>query len=414
MTWQPPARAAWVGNLNALGENLACGGRSLVSLDADEILDAATTATGLSDFGDPWFREPLNVFTRALEDEARLTLTGRLVARSEIQRLLESRLRLEDHISRHPSIERDAVPAPLVITGLGRSGTTFLHELLACDPGTRVPRLWEMMYPVPPPQAATYESDPRIAAAHREISIMDEIVPAFPSMQEVAGHLPNECIFLVAHQFATDKWIGEYDVPGYLGWLGSNDLVPAYRYHRRILQVLQSHHRADHWTLKAPSYLHLLPTLLEVYPDARIVVTHRDPLRVLGSLTNLMASLRWMRSDHVDHAGIVATMAFGFAYQMENLSRMRDEGLLPEDRILDVRYVDLVSDPVATVRRIYAHFEIEFSTAFEAGLGRMLASRPRERRALHEYSFSDTGLDLAEERARHAAYQERYDVPTEV
>ena len=412
--WTPPARAPWVDKLNSLGENLGCDGRSLISLSETEIVEAATKNTGLDDFGDSWFREPLSVLLKAFEEEAKLTLTGRLLARAEVQRILESRLRIEDHLARHPAILEDPVEAPIVVTGLGRAGTTFLHELLAQDPDNRVPMLWEMMYPVPPPQEQTYLSDPRILASHREISIMDEIVPAFPSMQEVAGDLPNECIFLVAHQLSSDKFIGEFDVPSYMGWTSFNDQRPAYQYHRRLLQLLQSEYRKPRWALKAPSHLHNLPNLFAVYPDARVVVPHRDPVRVLGSLTNLMASLRWMRSNHVDYESIVAAMSFGFAYQMENLSKLRDDGSIPNDQICDVRYADLVRDPVATVASIYQAFEIPFTSQYEANLHARLKSRPRDRRALHEYSFDDTGLDLTAERERHREYQQRYDVPSEL
>lgn len=414
MTWQPPTRAPWVEQLNVLGENTGDGGRHLVSLDEADLLDAAVRATSLKDFGDDWFREPLGVLLHAFEDEAKLTLLGRLIARSDVQRILENRLRIEDHVKHHPEVHEERIEAPLVVTGLGRAGTTFLHELLAQDPDNRVPMLWEMMYSVPPPEPGTYSTDPRIESSHREISIMDEIVPAFPSMQEVAGDLPNECIFLLAHQLATDKFIGEFDIPSYMGWTSAHDLGPAYAYHATQLRLLQSRHRGKRWALKAPSHLHLLPTLFATYPDARVVIPHRDPLKVLGSLANLMASLRWMRSDHVDYEGIVGTMGFGFHYQMENLSRLRDEGTIPGDQVFDVRYADLVKDPVATVRRIYANFEIPFTSAFEEGLAKRLADRPRARRGAHEYRFEDTGLDLAEERARHAAYQARYDVPSEV
>lgn len=414
MAWTPPPRAPWVAQLNALGRGLGGERRGLVSLDESELLRAAREATGLDDFGDDWFREPLRVLLDAFENEARLTLLGRMIARSDVQRLLENRLRIEDHLHAHPEIDDETIEAPIVVTGLGRAGTTFLHELLAQDPDNRVPMLWEMMYSVPPPEPSTYGTDSRIAASDREITLMDEIVPAFPSMQDVAGDLPNECIFLLAHQLTTDKFIGEFDVPSYMMWTSTHDLAPAYAYHARMLRLLQSRHRRKRWALKAPSHLHLLPTLFATYPDARLVVPHRDPLRVLGSLTNLMATLRWMRSDHVDYEAIVAAMSFGFHYQMENLSKLRDTGAIPNDQIVDVRYADLVADPIATVRKIYAAFEIEFTDAFDANLRARLASRPRSARAVHEYSFDDTGLDLAEERAKHAAYQERYDVPSEL
>lgn len=414
MSWQPPPRGPWVDRLNSLGENLGDNGRSLVSLDEAEIVQAATAATELDDFGDDWFREPLGVLLKAFEEEARLTLVGRLFARSEVQRILQNRLQVEHHIRTHPEVENEKVEAPLVVTGLGRAGTTFLHELLAQDPDNRVPILWEMMYSVPPPETATFETDPRIEAAHRETKLMDEAVPAFPSMQEVAGHLPSECIFLLAHQFTSDKFIGEFDIPSYMGWTSFHDIAPAYAYHRRLLQLLQSRHRGKRWALKAPSHLHLLPTLLATYPDARVVIPHRDPLRVLGSLSNLMASLRWMRSDHVDYGSIVEAMSFGFGYQMDNLSKLRDDGTVPGDQFFDVRYADLVADPIATVAKIYANFEIEFSDRFADNLRAMLAARPRSKRAVHEYSFADTGLDLETERAKLADYQARYDVPSEL
>jgi hypothetical protein len=243
---------------------------------------------------------------------------------------------------------------------------------------------------------------------------MDETVPAFTTMQEVAGHLPSECIFLFAHQIASDKWIGEFNVPSYMRWTVTTDQRPAYAYHRRLLQVLQSRHRGARWVLKAPSHLHNLPLLFDSYPDARVVVTHRDPLKVLGSLANLMASLQWMRSNQVSYERIVRSMSFGFAYQLEKLSQERDQGTIPNGQILDVRYADLVRSPIETVRSIYRSFDLALSPEAESRIRAHLEGRPRERRGLHDYSFADTGLDLAIERERHASYQQRYDVPSEV
>lgn len=383
-------------------------------LDAEALLADATRVTGLDDFGDDWFREPLGVFVRALEEEANLHLLGRLMARAEIQRILQNRLRIEDLWKSEPSIARERVDAPLVVTGLGRAGTTFLHELLAQDPDNRVPMLWETMYSVPAPEAATYESDPRIEQAHLEASFMDEIVPAVVTMQEIGGDLPTECIYLVAHQFATDMWIGTYNVPSYTRWMIGSDPAPAYAYHRRMLQLLQWRNRRERWALKAPSHLHNLPALFAEYPDARVVISHRDPLRVLGSLTNLMSTLHWMRTDRPHHDGVVKSMSFGAVFQLEKIMQERASGAIPDDRIFDVRYTELVADPIATVRRVYANFEIPFTAAFEERLNQRLASRPREARGTHEYTFADTGLDLTAERAQLKRYQEHYGVASEI
>lgn len=414
MPWTPPPRAPWVDRLIALGANLGDGGRSLVPLDADALLRDACRVTGLDDYGDGWFREPLGIFVRSLEEEARLHLLGRLMARAEIQRILQNRLRMEDLWKREPSLGDERVAAPLVVTGLGRAGTTLLHELLAQDPDNRVPMLWEMMYSVPRPELASYETDPRIAQAEREISLMEEVVPAMLTMQEVGGDLPNECIYLFAHQFASDMWIGTYNIPSYTRWMVESDPAPAYAYHRRILQILQSRHRRARWALKAPSHLHNLPALFAEYPDARVVLSHRDPLKVLGSLTNLMATLHWMRSDHPHHEGLVKAMSFGSFFQLEKVMQERASGTVPDSQIFDVRYLELVADPIGTVREVYARFEIPFTRAFRERLEARLAGRPREARGSHEYSFEDTGLDLATERARLARYQHHYGIESEV
>jgi hypothetical protein len=405
LSWAPPARAPWVERLNALGANLGeTGQRTLVALEPEALLAAAREATGLADYGDGAFLEGLSVLTRALEDEASLTLLGRLLARGELQRILQNRLRVEHWIRAHPEVERERVEAPLFVTGLGRAGTTFLHELLAQDPENRVPLLWELFDSVPPPEPATHATDPRAAAANLEITLMDAAVPAFTAMHENAGQLPTECIFVFAHELATDLFTGEFHVPSYTLWLARRDLVPVYRAHRRFLALLQSRHRGARWVLKAPSHLGSLPELFAAYPDARVVILHRDPLRVIGSLANLIGTLRWMRSDAVDYEGIVRALALGFPLLLERMMRQRDEGRVPEAAIVDLAYRDLVADPLAAVASLYERLGLRLSA--EAA-GRMRASLARPR-ATHDYFLADTGLDPDRERPKYAAYLARH------
>jgi hypothetical protein len=166
--------------------------------------------------------------------------------------------------------------------------------------------------------------------------------------------------------------------------------------------------------LKAPSHLHALPALFAVYPDARVVITHRDPLAVLGSITSLMATLLWQRSDTVRYEEIVRVNAIWTARALDRVTQMRADGTIPDDRIVDVRYLDLVADPVGTLRATYEQLGRPFPAAVQAAVVAHLAARPRGRHGAHEYSFADTGLDLAETRGRYAAYQERYGVDSEV
>ena len=414
MAWTPPPLAPWVAQLNALGESGGDGGRALVPLDAGGALAAAEAATGLSDFGDDGFREGLAILCRALEDEAKLTLLGRLMARAENARILATRLRVAAFAREHPEIARERVAAPLFVTGLARTGTSLLLELLWRDAHNRVPLTWEMMDPVSAARAPAEDPAPAFARAHGEIEVQNHALPSMKTMHEHGAELPSECIYLFAHEFATDMFTGFYQVPAYTMWMATRDHAPLYASHCRLLQLLQWGRPAQRWVLKAPSHMSHLRELFATYPDARVVITHRDPLQVLGSRANLMASLRWTRSEHVDYGALVGAMAFGHAFLAERVMKERDAGTLPAEQILDVRYCDLVADPVGTVHRIGEWSSAPLGADAEASIRRWIDARPKDRHGAHEYAFADTGLDLAAERARHAEYQQRYGVPSEV
>lgn len=410
-----PQIRPWVASFNALGENLGAGAASLVSLDPEALMQAARRATGLDDFGDSDFEEPLEVFCRALEEEGELTLLGRVLARSEIQRLLQSRLQMQEVFSAEPEILDQPIERPLFITGLARSGTSFLHELLFQDPANRLPLLWEMMYPAPVEKDAGLDpNDPRVAASHREIKIADEIMPEFVTMHENAGHLPTECIFIFAHEFHTEMWLGQYKVPSYIGWISAAPKKPLYEAHRRFLQFLQWRHRAEQWVLKAPSHLSMLPELLSVYPDAQLVVTHRDPVRGLGSLGSIMAAMISMRSSEVDRKLCIQLQAAGYPMMLEEFMAQRDRGEIAEDRITDIRYPDLVGDPIGTVAALYRAANRTLSADAEARMRRWLAVQRSEAATSHVHRFEDTGLDRAQERAKYERYMERFDLPEEI
>ena len=393
-----------------MGRGLGDDGRSVVSLRPEELRAAAVATTGLDDFGDTWWEEPFRRLCASLDTEARLHLPGRLRARGELQLVLQNRLRMVDLWKEQRAVLRQEVRAPIVVTGLGRSGTTLLHELLACDPDNRPPLLWELLHTVP------YE-DRSGDLCDDEIKLMDDMVPAFTSMHENGGRLPTECIFAFAHQFSSDIFTGLYNVSEYTVWRSGQDQAPIYDWHKRHLQTLQwvSERPTPRWVVKAPSHLSALPLLFATYPDARVVITHRDPLRVIGSLADLMATLHYMHSDHVDHGVLVEFMAMGLEMQMDHVAAERDAGAVPNDQIADVIYKDLVADPEGVIERLYAGWGLPVTGRLPCR-ARVLsrrrgtpAGRPR-----HDYSFADTGLDLATHRALLAPYQERFGVPSEV
>jgi len=425
MKWTPPARAPWVEKVVAYGQGLGDNGRSIVSLRADDLLAAARSATGLDDAGDSWFRDPLERLCTALDEEADLHLAGRLRARAELQLILQNRLRLVDLWKREPTIAKEEVRSPIIVTGLGRSGTTLLHELLACDSDNRPPLLWEMVHTVP---GAVQSPDWQVSSAgmdwaalmDAEITLMDAMVPAFTAMHENGGHLPTECIFLFAHQFSSDMFTGIYNVPSYTIWKSGVDQTPAYEWHRQMLQTLQWSPKSDGgvtptWVVKAPSHLGSLDLVFATYPDARVVMTHRDPLRVMGSLADTMATLHWMHSDRVAHAELVEFLCMGVEIQMNDVTEIRDSGSLPAEQISDVVYQDLVADPIGTVTRIYDTWGLTLPDEAFDRLHAYVATRHLNRGVgTHDYRFEDTGLDLAEHRALVADYQQRFAVPSEV
>lgn len=413
MSFRPTRRAAWVGAVNATGRALRRVGVTPVSLDEAKLLDTARHRTGLTDFGDDAFREPLSILLAALEQEAELTWMGRVMARREVLGPLVNRLQITDWLAREPQIGEGRIRAPIFVTGSGRSGTSLLHELLAQDPANRVPLNWEMLHPCPPPQRESHARDPRIARADRELALWNTLAPDYPTMHESGGAIPQECLYITDHAFRSDHFSGCYQVPSYARWLVASDKRPAYAFHRRFLQLLQWRCPGERWVLKAPSHLGALDALLAVYPDARIVHTHRDPVRVLASMTSLVCNLIWMRSDRVDPQRIARMQVRGVAHLLEKSMQARDEGLLAPEQVVDVLYRDLVADPVASVRRVYQRFGLELSPAVAERMRAWVAARPRGRHGEHRYRFEDTGLDLETERARFAAYRERFGVPSE-
>ncbi len=416
MTWSPKPRPQWVNELNAFGRHLGSP-RGIVSLDEESLLDAARAATGLSDFGDPGddgWREGMRVFVDSLENEADLNLLGRIMARNEIVRALVNRLEVRRALADHPEILDEDIAAPLLIVGTGRSGTSILHELLAQDPAHRVARTWELLHPCPPPERASYATDARIAAADQEYTFWHLVAPEYRTMHENGGDVPNEDPLIDMLEFASDHFMGSYPVPSYGRWLARTDVAPVFRAHRRFLQLLQWRCPGDRWVLKSPSYLAKLPGFFAEYPEAYVVLTHRDPLKVLPSLVSIMATLRWMHSDTVDVNAVVKSAVSGTAIAMDLVMQWRADGTLPDDRIIDVRFDDLVGDPWRTLRAVYDRMGATLTNDAEARMRAYLDARPRARHGRHDYEFADTGLDVAETRARFAAYQARYGVPSEL
>jgi hypothetical protein len=413
MMLTPKALRAAVRTTNAAGALLKRTGLPLVSLDEKNLLDTARRATGLDDLGDASFREPFRMVLSGLEREARLTLVGRIAARQDVLGQLGNRLRLEADRARHPEIAAEEVRQPLFIVGLPRTGSTLLHHLLAQDPGSRVAQAWEVMFPSPPPEAARYQTDPRIAKAARQLAWFDALTPDFKAIHPLGAQLALECIAIMSPTFLSPRFHTTYHVPTYQEWLEHQDLGPAYRFHRRFLQQLQWRAPARQWVLKAPAHLFSFDALLATYPDARIVQTHRDPLTVLASVASLTAVLQHAFTDELDPLEIGHEVSRRWTNGLDRAMRLRKSGRVPAERFFDVHYHEMVRDPLAVVRRIYAHFDIPLSEAASAAMRRFLAENPKDKHGAHRYSLSAFGLEADDLARRFKAYREYFGIPRE-
>jgi hypothetical protein len=232
-------------------------------------------------------------------------------------------------------------------------------------------------------------------------------------MHANSGHLPNECIFITLHEFLSDHWGGTHVVPSYDAHLRGADQRPAYAFHKRFLQTLQMRPGPRRWLLKAPSHLFQLRTLFDVYPDARIVRTHRDPLKTLPSSVSLMGTLKWMRCETVDMTAAPAQLAFGYAAIFRREMEQRASGVLRDDRFIDVQFDAIVRDPVGTVERVYERLDRPFDAAVRARVRDYAAHKPKDSRGPHRYSLAEIGLDAAAERERFRFYTDRYGIDVE-
>ena len=316
------------------------------------------------------------------------------------------------HLRADPGVREEPIERPLFVAGAPRTGTTILYELLAGDPALRAPLGWELLRPVPPPDPdpARRADDPRVELADRELVLPQTIVSGLLSMHVYGGRRPKECVSAMSFSFQSEEFTGRYQVPSYAAWLERCDMTPAYRMHRLVLQVLQRRSGAAAWVLKSPVHLGSLPTLFEVYPDAQVAVTHRDPLTVLASLTSLIATLRSAHSDAVDFQRIGAEHARRYRRTFDRLVSLCERKQLPEAQLQHSRYADFLEDPLAVLRDLCARFDRRLD---EVRLREIMASSDRSEHGPHAYDFADLGLDPAAERRHFRRYQSYFAVPAE-
>ncbi|MFK8049321.1 MAG: sulfotransferase [Halioglobus sp.] len=408
--WSAPTHPEWLSKINTEGNCFDLP--AVVPLDEASLLDHACRSSGLDDFGDDLWREPFGVLCRALESEAQLTLMGRLMARNDILLWLNTRLTVTDVLKQNPSILDEEIVAPMVIVGLPRSGTSILFELLAQDPDAGVPLTWEAMFPCPPPEKSTYSDDPRIAKAHQIATQWNRVVPEFATMHEMGGLIPAECGHLMVGSFISDQIAALHQIPSYSSWCAQADYLPVYEYHRTLLKILQWKNPRRRWLLKAPEHQVHMETLLDVYPDVRVVQTHRDPVKCMASTTSLMGALYYMRSDQPFNAEMFEDIVVGeaTAARLEKVIEQREAGVIPAASIVDSLYQDLMDHPMSSIETIYQHFGMTLSDTARSAMLRYLDTKPKGKFGKHRYEVDETRYA---DRELFRRYQDLYGVPAE-
>jgi hypothetical protein len=390
------------------------GGLGLLGrpFNADRLMALAARRSVQRDFGDVSFLEPLQHLLQACAEEAALSVVGRMATRWDVVRFLTNLLILHDAEQRDPTVLRETIGRPIIITGLPRSGTTFLHRLLIEDAQHRAPRVWETIHPYKLSRITRDGRDTRPALVARQLRAFEFLAPEFRSLHPLDTHSPQECSEITAHVFRSLRFDTTYRVPSYRAWLDGAGHLSAYQFHRRFLQHLQHQDAGGSWVLKCPDHLFALQAIRAVYPDARLVFVHRDPVKVLMSVTKLTEVLRRPFTRRIDRGEIGHQES---ARWLEGAQRMIEAGNdagLPQP-IHHVHYEALVADPVGTVAAVYEHFGLELRPAAASAISTYVRQRPNGGYATPSYCFEDYGLDAGAERDKFRAYMQRFGVASE-
>ncbi len=382
---------------------------------AQRLIAAARARTGLDEFGEMSVSEPLQLLLDATVREASLGVVGRVALKWDVLRFLTNLLRLREACRLEPDIGNEPIAAPIFITGMPRSGTTFLHRMMLCDPANRAPLVFETIFPCP--DAAGWRGrGGREARVARQLRTFEWLAPEFHDLHRLTPRSPQECTEILAHSFRSLRFDTTYRIPSYRRWLDGEggQHAPAYVLHKLFLQYLQhgeSPGKPRRWVLKCPDHLFAMACLKAVYPDARIVFVHRDPLKVLLSVARLTEVLRRPFSRRVDPMEIGRQES---ARWLEGAERMMAESR--KDRasaIRHVHYLDLIADPAATVAEVYRHFDLALPDGAREAIRRTDQAEPNGGYGRRPYRFDAHGLNAEAEREKFRPYMARFGVTPE-
>jgi hypothetical protein len=388
---------------------------STPSLESDPILEEASRrARNLTDLGESQFIEGLDRLLDSLEKDGRLSPIGTLIARERILLSTVNRLNFIEDRKQNPEIAQERIVRPVIVVGMPRTGSTILHDILAQDPRSRAPLTWEVMFPSPPPTPETFDDDPRIEACDATFPDIDAQIPAFKAMHPMGARLSQECVSMMADTMCTPLFHNQFRVNTYQDWVDHDaDWSRVYDFHEKQLQHLQWKIKRDRWVLKTGAHMWGLEHLLARYPDARIVFTHRDPVKSMTSYASLTSLVRSMGSDDVDPLEIAEDWTARIKRVLEHSIAVRSEGEYPDALFYDMHFQDFVADQFAVVEKIYQAFDIPMSDDAAIRMRAFIADNPKGKHGIHRYTPEEYGVEPNAIRESFRPYMERFGIEPE-
>lgn len=382
-------------------------------LNAEAMIETATKEVGLEDLGSDSYREGLDVLVKDYNaglPKGWMNQQGRDMTARDSVHYLTRRLLVTNYLKQNPDLTQAKVERPVIVTGVVRTGTTLLSNLLSCDPARRSPLSWEIDEPVPPAESGMLKTDPRALARLQQEEEIRKVMPGVAKYYRGSAIYPNECVFFLAHDFKTLMIESKGRLPEYREFIFNCDMTSAYDYHRKFLQLLQSRNGGV-WNLKMPSHTIHLEYLMNEYPDARLVWTHRDPLSVTGSFCSLIRFALSMSTDTPPLEWIAENCLWQAQEHAARAMDYRDKH--GEESMIDVHYADLVDRPMETMENLYAKLGDPFTDEARSGMQAWLDDNPQNKFGRHEYKLDEFGLSEKLVRDTFERYLSRYDVASE-
>jgi hypothetical protein len=386
-------------------------GRQLWPLDVETLCAKARQMAGLDDFGGASVEQGLSVLVDSLNHEANLHPLGRFLMRTHLLDLLKTRLQLIDAWKKQSeTVNASPITRPIFITGMPRSGSTFLHELLAADPALRAPQIWEVMFPVTADEPDRGPHDRRVWKAATCLWWFRRLAPEADAVYPMRARTPHECVAIHSYTLMSEEFISSCRVPSYAAFLRSSNMVPIYQWQKRFLQHLQQHQPGRRWILKAPDHVYSLEALFSVFPDALVIQTHRDPLDVLKSTIHLTRVLHGLYGRPENPVQLAEREARVLSAAIDRCLKFRDAHPELADRFVDVNYRELTADPLAVVNEIYQHSDMTLTAEATGRIRELSLHRSRYRGRHPVPGLSDMGLDTPSLASRFENYCRRFGI----